>query len=458
MKNSKINTFFKENFYNLYFSLLFISFLFILIYNILHYDPILGYDAEAHYAYIDSLSRYLPREIRIPIASETREFFNPPLAYIFPSAIQIICRNFSTSQNLLESCKPIYGNLTQIFQTIIYILSILINLLTLKIINKKKFNSFSISYLLLSMLLAVNYRSISMIRGEPYILLFLSFLIFQLVKLENNNFNFTYFDQIKLGFIIGLLALSRQWAFLLFPALFFISIKLDKKNSINYLKKIFTSFFIGFLISGWFYIYNFIKYKSFIPFNIDKTEFNYITSILNLFSLKNTSLNIFVNPIRPVFNNQFFPIFYSDTWGDYWGYFVFTSRFLEIGKDQDIIGQILGRANLLNVFTTLLIIIGFFYRYKFVREKLTILFIRYSIIFSFIGFIWFVLNYPTSSGDTIKAVYFVQVLNLMIFLTAIFIDNIKNKRIYSLIIISLTIIFVLNFPTYLSKFPIGFPY
>ena len=39
------------------------SVFYILIYNVLHYDPILGYDAEAHYAYIDTFLGYLPREL-----------------------------------------------------------------------------------------------------------------------------------------------------------------------------------------------------------------------------------------------------------------------------------------------------------------------------------------------------------------------------------------------------------
>ena len=74
------------------FFLLLAALFFILIYNLLHYDPILGYDAEAHYAYIDTFSRYLPRRIRIPTSNETREFFNPPIAYVFPAIIQVFCR------------------------------------------------------------------------------------------------------------------------------------------------------------------------------------------------------------------------------------------------------------------------------------------------------------------------------------------------------------------------------
>ena len=50
------------------------SVFYILIYNVLHYDPILGYDAEAHYAYIDTFSRYLPRRIKFLLQMKLESF------------------------------------------------------------------------------------------------------------------------------------------------------------------------------------------------------------------------------------------------------------------------------------------------------------------------------------------------------------------------------------------------
>ena len=148
----------------------------ILIYNIFFYSPILGYDGEAHYNYVDYISRYLPREIRMPMRPDTREFFNPPLGYLVPSIFQVICRNIIESENLLEACRPIYGVATQIIQSLIYIFTIVVNLFTLKLINNSKIIT-NTSYLLFVSLLAVNYRTISMIRGEIYILFLSVFLL-----------------------------------------------------------------------------------------------------------------------------------------------------------------------------------------------------------------------------------------------------------------------------------------
>ena len=111
----------------------------ILIYNIFHFHPILGYDAEAHFNYVEYLSRYLPYELRVPNSVDTREFFNPPLGYLIPSIAQVFCRNIIVSNNFLLDCQPVYAKTTQIFQSFMYILTILINLYTLKLFNKKFF-------------------------------------------------------------------------------------------------------------------------------------------------------------------------------------------------------------------------------------------------------------------------------------------------------------------------------
>ena len=159
------------NLANSFFVLISISTSFVLIYNLFYYNPILGYDVKAHFNYVDYFSRYLPNEFRLPSKNDSENFFNPPLGYLVPSIAQVVCRNVIESTNYLVDCQPIYGKVTQIFQSIMYIATIVVNLYTLKLINKSD-SFFNTGYLLLVSLFAVNYRTISMIRGEPYILFF----------------------------------------------------------------------------------------------------------------------------------------------------------------------------------------------------------------------------------------------------------------------------------------------
>ena len=155
-----------------------ISFLtiFILTYNFFHYSPILGYDAEAHYDYVNYFSMYLPDSLNLPSDKDSREFFSPPLAYLFPSLIQVICRNMIKSSDLLSECQSVYGKFTMFFQYFLYLLTLFINMKSIqKILNIQSFKI--TTYLLLISMLGVNYRTISMIRGEPYILFFLSLFL-----------------------------------------------------------------------------------------------------------------------------------------------------------------------------------------------------------------------------------------------------------------------------------------
>ena len=99
---------------------------------------------------------YLPQEFRLPLKNDTYEFFNPPIAYIFPALVQVLCRNLSMSENLVEYCQPVYGKATQVFQTILYLTSIFIFMKIANILQNKK-NFFNLNVFLTISLLTVNH-------------------------------------------------------------------------------------------------------------------------------------------------------------------------------------------------------------------------------------------------------------------------------------------------------------
>ena len=429
---------------------------FILIYNILHFNPILGYDAEAHFRYVDYLARYLPREIKLPSQSETREFFNPPLGYLFPSIVQVFCRNLINSNNLLNDCQPIYGKATQIFQSIMYLITILINLYTLKLFNKSK-SFFNVSYLILVSLLAVNYRTISMVRGEPYILFFLSLFLLIIYKAENNDYFLSFKFVFLSGIIIGCIALSRQWGFLLFIPL--IILLFFKKSKRQYLIFWSLSSIIGFLLSGWFYVGLYRKYGSFTAFNMESKGFSFANQELTFyFPSIDQLIYLFSKPIRPYLDNQFLSILYSDLWGDYWGYFTFTSRFLDIGRGQLSIGDYLARVNLISIITSIVIIIFCYFSYKKYKSIFLVKYINLALFTSFVGYLLFTIAYPNSTGDTIKSTYIIQAFHLMVFLASIYFNDLKksNKKVFNLTLIIFVVIYFHNFQTYLSHFPFNY--
>lgn len=65
--------------------LLFISINAIVLFNAIFHDPRIGYDTAAFLLNIDVLS-----EFRIPLESDTTEFFTPPLPFILPALFEAI--------------------------------------------------------------------------------------------------------------------------------------------------------------------------------------------------------------------------------------------------------------------------------------------------------------------------------------------------------------------------------
>lgn len=444
------------SFSNLIFLLLSFSTIFILIYNFFHYQPILGYDAEAHFSYINYFSRYLPKEIQLPGINDTREFFSPPLGYLFPSVVQLFCRNLINSNNFLLDCEPIYGKAAQIFQSILYLLTICINLYTLKIVTNSK-NIFNVGYLILTSLLAVNYRTISMIRGETYILFFLSLFLLIIFKAEKSNYSLSFKKIFYSGTIIASIALSKQWGFLLFVPLIILLFKKNCKRKFFIFWSL--SSIIGGLLSSWFYISLYKNYGTFFAFNMETKGFSFKNQSLNFYLPNLYQLEyLFKKPIRPYLNNQFISIIYSDLWGDYWGYFTFTSRFLDNGRNQLKIGDYLARVNILSMFTTFIIIYFCYISYKKHKQDFFVKYVNLAWIISFIGYLIFVISYPNPTGDTIKSTYIIQAFHLMVFLASIYFYELKylNKKKYNTILFILITIYFHNFQSYLSHFPINF--
>ena len=239
----------------------------------------------------------------------------------------------------------------------------------------------------------------------------------------------------------------------------YLNFKKDEKSS--YLKFLISVFSIGFLVSSWFYFSLFFEYGSFTAFNKDPSSFSFSNQDLYFYIPISPEIKyIFTKPIRPFFSNQFLPILYSDLWGDYWGYFSFTSRNLSAGLNQMMIGDYLARVNIFALLPSFILLGSLKNTNDFdeSRQYRTFLkFIKYLISISFFGYLWFAIKYPAlPTGDTIKASYIIQLFHLLCFPAAFRLDQIfrKNAKLYYFIIFSLLLVFGHNLSATLSHFRI----
>ncbi len=453
----------KLNFYNnykkienFYFVVIFSSVVFLLVYNIFNYNIIYGYDASAHINYSKYLAMYLPQSFKLPLRSDTYEFFSPPLAYIFPSFVQVICRNLSSSSDLVSSCMPVTGKLVQIFQSILYLLTIYINMVTINKFFNNTQKKLNLNVLIMISLLTVNYKTISMLRGEPYIIFFLSIVLYLFLKISRTNFELNKVNLLSMGVCLGMMGISRQWALLIFPAFLIPLYYIKNKYRFNYLKFFTISFLIALIIIIPFFFHLYTNYGTITSFNKESMGFSFNNQPSSFYNpLNQDSLKIFTKPIRGNFDNQLLPILYSDLWGDYWGYFSFTSNYLEDGRNQMAIGDYLARVNIFSIFPTLLLLLGFINLRRTSEHQPFTKLIKSSIIFSFFGYLWFLVSYPEiPSGDTIKSTYMIQIFNLLALSSTIFLEQLKNKDIkkYFYLITLLIIVFFHNISAMMSHF------
>ena len=321
---------------------------------ILHY-PKVGYDVVENLNYIQVLPD------RLPSYNDTSEFFSPPLPFFLASRFDAICEQHAPDAlrvynglNYSNTCRLYDGKFAQGFNVLLSIgTTILLLMIAEQIKPGNRF--FKISALMMLALLTVYYKTFSQVRAEPYIVFFIALsidLINEILKTTSLNYKLI----IATGISLGLLVLSRQWGFFIFPAIFLLIIWiLIQDRHVGWLRtrQFFLITILSAIVGGWFYIHLYLDYGTFSAFNIKKPRYPSVVETLSF--LRQTGLgdmSLFDKPVRPVFDHRsFFAIIYSETWGDYWGYFTFVKPGFAADNNgnQATMAPYLGQVNLVSI-------------------------------------------------------------------------------------------------------------
>lgn len=473
-KKFLITPFHSENRIN---KILVIIFLFIngiVLFNAICHHPYIGYDAGGHLKYIKVLS-----EFRLPTPRDTHEFFSPPLPYFLPS--------------LLHSFGVFRFRVVAKFSQLLNVLfSIGLTFYLIKIcdIIRPNNGNFKITSLAFVGMLPVYYKTFAFVRGEPLLAFLSVFVVYKTLTIFVKD-NRSLRNIVVLGFSLGLLILARQWGFFLFPAIIILVAILmlkQKQKWLFFLKAIILSFFIAFIVSAWFYIHLYKEYGTIKAFNRSPSP---------TFSFSNQPLEfyfglgldkLFSDPIRKSFPNQFFPIFYSEFWGDYECYFIvygrdvrnnhFISSGLKLEKilakkssplwlktNRYEIRKYLGMVNFVSLFPSLILLSGVilgtvcfgrFVNNYFTNDRIIMYSLLYLVVvLSFVGYFWFLIMYPSlNKGDTINATYMLQTFPFVSILAGEFLQRIKQKsaHVYRVILILLAILVLHNSPVFITRY------
>ena len=441
--------------------------------NAVLHDPMIGYDARDHLKYVDALSKF-----RLVTPGESREFFSPPLPYALPALVLAF-----TGWKLFW-----IGKIAQILNVL---LSLGVTYLVVKICKEIQPDSFSsFTALVFVGILPVYYKTFSQVRGEPYLVFFalLSFFYTLTIVIKKE---YTFKNTILLGLAMSLSALSRQWGIFLFPGIFLVLaanwIRFPGVR-IHAAKSILILLVLVFFMSGWFYATLHIRYGSVRAFNRTGKP---------SFSLRNQSRDFYIGlelddvfnrPVRPNLPNLFFPIFYTEIWGDYLGYFTFYGydsrgpeyiNGLSVQKNlekespptwfvtnYDRVEGYLGRVNVVSLFPSLLVLAAMIAAavellpwgqdiWHFTSRQVVNSFLLLSIWATMLGYMWFLIMYPNpGKGDTIKATYMLHIFPYLGLLFADLLGKIRRNAelVYWVIMVGLGLCFLHNLPASVTHY------
>jgi hypothetical protein len=290
-----------------------------------------------------------------------------------------------------------------------------------------------------------------------------------------------------LGFSAGLLILARQWGVLILVGLTVFALVLALRGPAwrgRLARGSSVGIVVALLVGGWFYGSLAHRYGTLLAFNQEPVAFS-ISNQDTSFYLGHGNGRLLSDPVRPSFQNQLGPIFYSEFWGDYWCYLVvwgqdcrgqwLCGQELEhaIARGQlsgentnrSSIAGYLGRVNRFALLPTLVLLAGLLLAGKPLLQMflgpmddlrpLSSALALLIVLSSCAGYLWFLLSYPApGKGDTIKATYLLQVIPFLAILAAEMMVQVRARfpRAFAALVIALIAVACHSLPTLLSRY------
>jgi hypothetical protein len=413
----------------------------LVLFNAVFHDPTVQYDGPAHAAYVAAVAG-----LHLPTASETPEFFSPPLPYVLPALVKV------AGLNLWWAVK--FGQMVNVVLSL-GITGLLIALC--RFVGDPSDRDTALVALMCLGALPVYYKTMVFLRGEPYVAFLTLVAIAATARAVTSGKRWSLGDAVVPGLSWGLLALARQWGALAVAGLLIaVWLTILRERSRRMVAVGMGAPLVALTVGGWFYGWLWMSAGSPIAFNRSPAAQWDLSNQPADFYTGTGNGRLFTDPFRPAFPNQLIPIFYAETWGDYKGYFLFYGREpssgayvfgqkLQLAVDQTpltietnrfTLNRYLGRVNLLGLLPTALALVAFGVAAAGVPALLTRRAITPAeivrvmavmvITVSELGYLWFLIRYPSlGKGDTIKATYMLHIFAPLALLTAEFVRRIR---------------------------------
>lgn len=418
----------------------------VLVVNLFRHSPEIQYDSSGHRKNIEAYAAG-----RMPDPRVSTEFFSAPLPYVLPALLRR-----TTGMELQAALRG-----GQVLNVALSLMLVLYLLRLAQGEHDPRGHARWAALLLLGMM-PVYYRTFAMVRGEPLITAFALPAFYFALRLFGLGLG-GYRAAIGLGALMGLMALSRQWGVFLLLAMGLFAgwcVVLYRARAALIIRHGLVSAAIGMALCGWFYLHLHLSHGSVTAFNQPPRESFSLTNRPAEFLTGTGEGLLFQRPFRDSYDLQFLPVFYSDLWGDYWGYFLIYGRDTRSGDlkhgfylarqraeypgapwmetNLDRLAPWLGRTNALALFPSALLVLGVLTAagsaVRWLRgrdpgpEAALAVLASLGILASLAGYFWWLLMYRTLEGSSIKATYMLQIMPLAAVLAGHLVGRVDRRH------------------------------
>ena len=454
----------------------------VLVNAVLH-DPRVGYDSAQHLSYIKTLAA----KGRLPTFAESGESYTPPLSYALPALTLRVTAEVRGDAPALSNDSPgkdvdaetpggrsqflLLGISAKFAQLLNWLCSIGLTLCVLKICELIEPGAAEFKFWSLLMLgaLPVYYKTFAFVRGEPLAAFLVVVAAYHFLHMLLRK-DFGWRRVLTLGLVLGLAILSRQWPFLILPA-FASAALVSWRSRTARENKVFgaalvASVLVAVLIGGWFYLsypWGAARPGGMSPYLANVSGDSSWTQVSEL-SLSVANANLFTSPVRDALADQVIPIFYSETWGDYWGYFV-TGK-----SDQSASARrYLGRVNLVSLLPTAVFLAGLglgvyclvrsSFRRREADEGAAFGALSLFVVWSLTGYAYLLTMIPnTSHGTGAKATYMLQIFPFLAILAAGWLGKVcqRSLRLQRGAVVALAAVALHNLPAMITHYVVTY--
>lgn len=445
--------------------LIFIAIQAVLLCDVAFHDPMVGYDSGDHLRYVATLAHF-----ELPDRTQTIEFFSPPLPYAIPAL----------AKATLGISQWWAGKIGQLMN-LVY--SIGLCWCMLKICDELRPGSARMQFwsLALIAIVPVYYKSFSMVRGEPLLAFMVTASVYWTLRAYRTTGR-RWRDFIILGVLLGMTILSRQWAFLIFPALLAYALVLPACGPMERLlnlKPLMISLAIAALVGGWFYLSLNLRFGKLTTFSRTPKPWSFSDQPPRFYYGLGLD-SLFSDPIRPAYVDEFIPTFYSEFWGDYQCYFLVygknrMGRFvsgIELKQSLDReplphsfttnrfrIAASMGRAQAAAIVPSLVFLAGLgmggLAIFGIGSDDRRLGLPAMIVVTSMLGYFVFTIRFANLvTGDTIKATYMLQIVPMLAVLGASFIIEVQDRfpKAFRVLTVLLMLSAILNAPFLFTRY------